>query len=127
MARTTKRTAERVERILEALSGGQTRRVAAACGGVSDDTLRRWIMADRELSKRVSAAESQAEIALVTCIRNAANHDWRAAAWLLERRDPERWSIRYQQHLSVHAMTQNQVKVRVEYVDQVETATVPPA
>lgn len=111
-----------MERILEALSVGQTRRVAAACGGVSDDTLRRWIMADRELSARVSAAESQAEIALVTCIRNAANHDWRAAAWLLERRDPARWSIRYQQHLSVHAMAQDQVKVRVEYVDQVEAS-----
>ena len=104
MARITKRTDERVERILEALSSGQTRRIAAAFGGVSDDTLRRWIQADTELSLRVSAAESQAQIALVACIRNAADHDWRAAAWLLERRDPANWSLR--QQLAVHATTQ---------------------
>ena len=116
MARITKRTDERVERILDALSNGQTRRVAAACGGVSDDTLRRWIIADTQLSMRVSAAESQAEMALVTCIRNAAGHDWRAAAWLLERRDPANWSLR--QQLAVHATTQEPMKVIVEYVDQ---------
>lgn len=120
MARITKRTDERVERILEALSSGQTRRVAAACGGVSDDTLRRWIMADAELSLRVSAAESQAQLALVACIRNAADHDWRAAAWLLERRDPANWSLR--QQLAVHATTQEPMKVIVEYVDQAEPA-----
>ena len=120
MARITKRTDERVERILEALSSGQTRRVAAACGGVSDDTLRRWIMADTDLSLRVSAAESQAHIALVACIRNAADHDWRAAAWLLERRDPANWSLR--QQLAVHATTQEPMKVIVEYVDQAAPA-----
>jgi hypothetical protein len=120
MARITKRTDERVERILDALSNGQTRRVAAACGGVSDDTLRRWIQADTELSLRVSAAESQAQIALVACIRNAADHDWRAAAWLLERRDPANWSLR--QQLAVHATTQEPMKVIVEYVDQAAPA-----
>lgn len=116
MARITKRTDERVERILEALSSGQTRRIAAACGGVSDDTLRRWIQTDPELSLRVSAAESQAEMALVACIRNAAGHDWRAAAWLLERREPANWSLR--QQLAVHATAQEPMKVIVEYVDQ---------
>jgi hypothetical protein len=120
MARITKRTDERVERILDALSNGQTRRVAAACGGVSDDTLRRRIQADTELSLRVSAAESQAQIALVACIRNAADHDWRAAAWLLERRDPANWSLR--QQLAVHATTQEPMKVIVEYVDQAAPA-----
>jgi hypothetical protein len=120
MARITKRTDERVERILEALSSGQTRRIAAACGGVSDDTLRRWIQTDSELSLRVSAAESQAQIALVACIRNAADHDWRAAAWLLERRDPANWSLR--QQLAVHATTQEPMKVIVEYVDQATPA-----
>ena len=120
MARITKRTDERVERILEALSSGQTRRIAAACGGVSDDTLRRWIQTDSELSLRVSAAESQAQIALVACIRNAADHDWRAAAWLLERRDPANWSLR--QQLAVHATTQEPMKVIVEYVDRAAPA-----
>lgn len=115
MARTTKRTDERVERILEVLSSGQTRRVACACGGVSDDTLRRWVMADPKLSLRVSAAESHAELALVACIRNAADQDWRAAAWLLERRDPANWSLRYLQHLSVHATSQEPMKIIVEH------------
>ena len=116
MARITKRTDERVERILEALSSGQTRRIAAACGGVSDDTLRRWIQTDPELSLRVSAAESQAEMALVTCIRNAAGHDWRAAAWLLERRDPANWSLRH--HLAVHATTQEPREIIVTWENQ---------
>jgi hypothetical protein len=69
---------------------------------------------------RVDEAESQAQIALVACIRNAADHDWRAAAWLLERRDPANWSLR--QQLAVHATTQEPMKVIVEYVDQAAPA-----
>lgn len=39
-----------------------------------------------------SAELKVSESELVSCIRTAAATDWKAAAWILERRFPERWA-----------------------------------
>jgi len=122
MSRPTKRTPDRVAAILQALHAGHTRKVATAAGGICEETFRRWVVADPELQQQVAQAEAVAERSLVECIQRAGEVDWRAAAWLLERRNPAAWSIRYQQELLIRTATTEPVKVIVEYVDYADTA-----
>lgn len=87
-----KRTPERIERIIEALESGASLRAASAAAGVAEGTLRRWRTADAELADRIEQARDAGEVSLVGLIRAAATEDWRAAAWLLCHRWPDRWS-----------------------------------
>ena len=87
-----KRTSERIERIIEALEAGASLRAASASAGVAEGTLRRWRTADAELAERIEQARDAGEVSLVGLIRAAATEDWRAAAWLLCHRWPDRWS-----------------------------------
>jgi hypothetical protein len=122
MSRPTKRTPDRVAAILQTLHAGHTRKVATAAGGICEETFRRWVAADPQLQQQVVQAEAGAEHSLVECIKRAGEVDWRAAAWLLERRNPAAWSIRYQQELLIRTASTEPVKVIVEYVDHADTA-----
>lgn len=42
---------------------------------------------------RVHEAKAQYEAGLIACIGNAAQHDWKAAAWMLERFAARRWHL----------------------------------
>jgi len=76
-----------IRRILDALEDGATRGAAARAAGVSPRTLRRWTNDCDELEERVIRAEAEAETDAVGIIRDAAAEgDWRAAAWLAEKR-----------------------------------------
>lgn len=79
------------EQVLNILSAGATMKDAAAYVGVTDDTLRNWMKADSEFSASVGKARVQGKIACVGTIRQAAKSNWQAAAWFLERSDPENW------------------------------------
>lgn len=88
-------------RILQALRGGNYASVACQFAGVHYSTFRKWLVdaekpgASQELvefSQAVAQAEAQAEVADLAIIRRAAqDKDWRAAAWIRERRSRERW------------------------------------
>jgi hypothetical protein len=82
--------------------GNYMETAAAACG-ISALTVRRWISdgqkpgADTELKKfsdDVLMAEGESEARAVLTVQKAAVEDWRAMAWFLERRAPERWGKR---------------------------------
>src|SRR5829696_5030428 len=71
---------------------------AAAYAGISRSTLYRWRAAARhpdahpqlkQLDAELRRAEAQAALEAVLTIRRAADGRWRAAAWLLERLEPE--------------------------------------
>ena len=100
----------REESILDNLRLGSSRRSAAELSGVSARTLQRWIKRGEEgeseewerFAHKVYRAEAVAEGHAVDLILEAAKKgDWRAAAWWLERRHPNRWSK--SQHVAIEA------------------------
>ena len=92
-------TAEVETRIVAAVSAGAHLSVAARAAGVSRQTVHRWRARGaaedegpyHELAKALERAEAEAELRQVALIARAGQSEWRAAAWLLSRRAPERW------------------------------------
>ena len=91
------------EKIIQALHLGNHRKHAAAYAGIDEATLRRWIARGRDsddepytsFRKAVEQAEAKAQVMAMGCITKAARDgDWRAGAWILERRAPEHYAPR---------------------------------
>ena len=90
MARRSKATEARIEALLAALRVGNTRDASAGHAGIVRTTLYRWLERDPALRTRVEKAEADAEVRFTAQVaRAAADDDWRAAAWWLERRRPK--------------------------------------
>jgi hypothetical protein len=87
----TKLSAASLERIEEALAMGATWRLAAAAGGVSEDTLLRWRHNDTALAERLYDAKNRGAIECLRTIRDAGLKDWRAARELLTFAFPEEY------------------------------------
>jgi len=140
--RHAKYTVEVAEKLLTAIRAGNTRRVACAHAGISEDTLARWIKGQggqldgeakahfADFAEHLTRAEADKEVALVATIKSAAmlhevvkvkrkkvptedggvmvieettvskEHDWHAAAWLLERMNPKDWAPRQKVELT---------------------------
>lgn len=110
MARRTKLTAPLTDAIVQAIEKfGLPVTTAGEAFGVSADTVREWLRRgedrdDREngepyaaFAARIRAAEASRMGVLIGPIEDAAlGGDWRAAAWMLERRFPETWGARRQ-------------------------------
>ncbi len=98
-ARPTKFTKPTVDRLLGAIRAGLPYRLAAEAAGVSYDTFNEWQQgrfprgADRvlkaEFSDALTRAKGESALRLIAIINRAAPVDWRAAAWILERRFPK--------------------------------------
>ena len=78
--------------ILAILTVGCRRRTAAKYVGCTVQTISNTAARDPDFAKQVRQAEQQAEIGALKEIREAGKEPrhWRAAAWLLERRNPDR-------------------------------------
>lgn len=92
MANRTKKTPARIEKILENLRCGLTIKAACTQAGIHPRTVDNWRKDDAEFAADFEAAIDFGEAALYNDIR--ISDDWRAKAWLLERRHPERWSLK---------------------------------
>jgi hypothetical protein len=89
--------------LIHNVSTGATLELAADAAGIHISTLHNWRTQgdadldagkDTQYSRLVDAlsrARADGELALVSLIRSHGLTDWRAAAWLLERRAPKRW------------------------------------
>jgi len=88
--------AEKKGKILGVLAVGCSRRVAAAYVGCSVPTIRNTALRDPDFAKKLGRAENQAEISYLRQIQKAAEKEqyWRAAAWVLERRNPRDYALR---------------------------------
>ena len=98
--RECKYTREIGQRIIHAVRKGCFASTAADAVGVRRSTLRDWLYrgarddAPSQLAKfnrDFHRALADSEIDLVEHVRIAAHEKWQAAAWLLERRHPDRW------------------------------------
>ena len=108
--RPSKLTSERLERLTDALRAGHTRATAAALAGIGESTLYAWLQAANQRDaapefvdflEAVKKAEFEGEDALVGIIRNAAEKTWPAAAWILERRHPDRWAKKIKSEIGI--------------------------
>jgi len=82
-----KRAPENIALILASIEQGATEKVAAGIAGISPKTLTRWKQEDPRLSMEIHARRSQNVAEKLRCINDAAQRDWKAAAWSLAR-DP---------------------------------------
>jgi len=103
--RNSKLTPDRQERICDALRNGNTRRVAAILGGISEATFYNWVERANpehaeyqekylQFLEAVKEAEADAEADSVQGIKLAARNSWQAHAWFLERKNPKDWARR---------------------------------
>ena len=90
----SKLTPEVTKRVCEAIKLGATYADAAGFGGISYETLRSWMASESPkhlaFSAAVKDAQAAGKIGLLAKIEKAINDGaWQAAAWKLERRDPQ--------------------------------------
>jgi hypothetical protein len=107
-------TPERCAKIIELVRRGNFRETACAQAGVSGRALRNWLAAAARGEEKFVAfvdkletAEAEAENILVVACRKGAIKDWRAAAWLLERRGSKRWGYKAQVEFTVDEALEN--------------------
>ena len=91
MGRPTKLTPEVQKRILAFIRAGNTFRDSAACAGIGESTFFQWKRENPEFLAALKKAEVQFIDRNLAIIQKTANKTWTAAAWLLERRFPERF------------------------------------
>jgi RNase H-fold protein (predicted Holliday junction resolvase) len=92
-------TPEVIERILQAIRGGNFRAVAARWGGVEPQDLKDWLRTGKEepespcgqFRKELLEAETQAEITCVALVMKAAREDAKQAEWWLSHKLAQRW------------------------------------
>lgn len=100
--RLTKFNPEMGEAIAQLVEVGIPLATAARASGVAASTFFRWMKCGREAKrglhrrfyKRMMEARAKSEARMVGIISLSAERDWRAAAFLLERRNPEAWGQR---------------------------------
>jgi hypothetical protein len=101
--RPSKLTPESASRILAAVRCGCPNTIACRSAGIGESTLYQWLdfARDRpdseyaEFAERLEEARDEGVAARLALIQKAAVKDWRAAAWLLERDVPDRFSMRF--------------------------------
>lgn len=91
-----------LDRLATMLRAGNYVTVAARAVGVAPDRLAEWLERGAssdpdersfvELRERLDRARADAEVRHVALVAAAAAENWQAAAWLLERQYPDRWS-----------------------------------
>jgi hypothetical protein len=81
-----------VEQFLAMLRAGNHLDVAARAAGLKVEWIDRWLERPGLIGNQILKAMAEWEVRGVTQIAQAASTNWQAAAWLLERQYPERWS-----------------------------------
>jgi len=107
--------------ICKALRHGATYRAAAEAAGVAYETFNEWRKDTRpkyaKFSDAVKRSEADAQLDLLAKIESFGDKDWRANAWILERR------FRQDFGATVDVTTGGEpLKVTIEYADRDDNA-----
>lgn len=103
-------TETKMKAITDLLERGNTYTASAKAVGINPTTLSQWVRRGKELSllsrvlddteqtfvefsQLVEKARATAEIRAVEKIRQAGDSSWQAAAWYLERANPQDWGL----------------------------------
>ena len=97
-----KLTSKQKKAVLAILSVGCSRAAAARCVRCSPYILNREMSEHPQFAMDITKAEEGIEIFFLSRLRNAAQKEqhWRAAAWFLERRFPQRYGGKKQENLT---------------------------
>jgi hypothetical protein len=109
MGRKTKYVESTIKKIEQSLANGFPRTVACAAGGICQETYYRWRNLHPEFAERMDVAVGKSEEALVRRMMEAAEDDWKAAKFLLERRFRHWNSVPYSKHSDLDEM--NRLKI----------------
>lgn len=88
-----RRTPKAVDAVLQQIAVGVPVAFACVAGGVCRQTWHKWIKADAALKARADEAGCKAVAYAVAQVRSAAATSWQAAAWYLERTQPEFFAL----------------------------------
>lgn len=130
--------------IIEEVARGNFDNVAAHAAGIAAATLGQWKTRGNddlehgrqteyaEFVTRLSRASAEAELHMVQRIRAQAGEDWRAAAFYLERKAPERWARKDKLDVSTDTVSIPREVTptggkRDAVIRILQTATAPPA
>ena len=91
MGRPSLYTEDIAKAIVANLETGASVRDSVEATGTNLYTYHEWLGRYPSFSQAVTRARTLQRMKLVTLIQNAADKDWRAGAWLLERGDPDSW------------------------------------
>ena len=110
--------------ILAILSVGCSRRTAARYVGCAAGTIQNTAERDEAFASRLRKAEQKAEIELMKSIQRAAAKEqyWRAAAWALERINPEDYAPRRPETMTVEQLGRFLVQLSAILVEEVPIA-----
>lgn len=106
----TKYTNKIVKEICELLERGLTQKDVSRLVGINEDTFYDWKKSHPEFSESVEKALIEAKKEMVDLVRTAAKKTWTAAAWWLERKHKDEFSLR-QEHTGRDGKELNQVTV----------------
>jgi len=108
MAKRKRLTPKERREVLTILSAGCSRAAAARCVRCTPYMLRQEILANAKFAEQVAKAEESVELFYLSRIRSASLKEqyWRAAAWALERRLPDRYGAKKPESLTVEKAQQ---------------------
>ena len=112
------------DRLLDNLREGMS--IVAACtqAGISENTHYRWLeeCEDGEWTEEVNAAKDFAEAVALSKLKMLGDEkaDWRAYAWILERRYPDRWGPKKEVDLNVGSTTDKGNELVSAIISQVQ-------
>ena len=108
--------------IIAVITAGCSRETAAVYAKCSRWKLKQAISEDGTFAADVAKAEQESEVFFVNKIRKAADKEqyWRAAAWALERRCPNRYAAR-----GAGTLTMDQVKQLVSKLADIVVQEIP--